>query len=90
MKFLKKLVAMKSLFNIKIGKRTIISSDINCSFHKKDGCEFNLFLLPSISIDKTANDVIMSSSINYTFTGWTKINFDWLIFNFCISIKNKC
>ena len=81
---------MKSLFNIKISKRTIISSDINFSYNKKEGFNFNLFFLPSISIDKTSNDVIKGRSVSYTFTGWTKINFDWLIFNLCISIKNKC
>ena len=31
---------MKSLFNIKISKRTIISSDINFSYDKEEG--FNL------------------------------------------------
>lgn len=81
---------MKSLFNIKISKRTIISSDINFSYDKEEGFNFNLFLLPSISIDKTSNDIIKGSSVSYTFTGWTKINFDWLVFNLCISIKNKC
>lgn len=81
---------MKSLFNIKISKRTIISSDINFSYDKEEGFNFTLFFLPSISIDKTSNDVYKCSSINYKFTGWTKINFDWLVFNLCISIKNKC
>ena len=81
---------MKSLFNIKISKRTIISSDINFSYDKEEGFNFNLFFLPSISIDKTSNDIIKGRSVSYTFTGWTKINFDWLVFNLCISIKNKC
>lgn len=81
---------MKSLFNIKISKRTIISSDINFSYDKEEGFNFNLFFFPSISIDKTSNDIIKGKSVSYKFTGWTKINFDWLVFNLCISIKNKC
>lgn len=81
---------MKSLFNLNLSKRTIISFDVNISYHKKEGFGFNLFLLPSLSIEKTANDIIKGKAISYTFTGWTKINFDWLVFNLCISIKNKC
>ena len=81
---------MKSFFNLKISKRTIISLDINFSYNKGEGFNFNLFFLPSISIDKTSNDIIKGKSVSYTFTGWTKINFDWLVFNLCISIKNKC
>lgn len=81
---------MKSLFNLIVSKRTIVSFVINFSYHKKEGIGFNLFLLPSLSIEKTTNDIIKGKTISYTFTGWTKINFDWLVFNLCISIKNKC
>lgn len=81
---------MKSLFNIQINKRTFISSDIKFSYRKLEGFDFDLYLFPSVNIEKTSNDVYKCSSINYKFTGWTKINFNWLVFNFCVSIKNKC
>lgn len=59
---------MKSLFNIQINKRAFISSDINFSYRKLEGFDFDLFFLPFISIDKTSNDIIKGSSVSYTFT----------------------
>lgn len=80
---------MKSLFNFKITKRIFISCDINITYKKNQSLEFNLFLLPSISIYKTSNDCYQMTKLKYYFLGWTKINFNWIFFNLQLSIQNK-
>lgn len=80
---------MKSLFNIKLTNRIFLSLDVNFSYNKEEGFDFNLYILPSINIEKNSNDIVKCSHKTYKFYGWTKINFNFLLFNLCISINNN-